>query len=65
MVYMCLFGSGKLLLHQPGVGVVLLVGSVICAFLLYHSVIRNFKVEPEEALSGTPDWVETPVTSSH
>jgi Na+/proline symporter len=65
MVYMCLFGTGKLLLHEPGIGVALLVGSAICAFLLYHSVIRNFKVESEEALSGTPDWVETPVTSGH
>ncbi len=65
MVYMCLFGTGKLLLHEPGIGLVLLVGSAVCAFLLYHSVIRNFKVESEESLSGTPDWVETPVGPAH
>jgi hypothetical protein len=65
MVYMCLFGTGKLLLHEPGIGVALLAGSAICAFLLYHSVIRNFKVESEEAISGTPDWVETPVGRAH
>jgi Na+/proline symporter len=65
MVYMCLFGTGKLLLHSPGLGVLLLVGSAICAVLLYQSVIRNFKVESQEEVGGTPDWLETPAISSH
>ena len=35
MVYLALFGMGKLLFKQPGLGAVLLVGSAICAVLLY------------------------------
>jgi solute:Na+ symporter, SSS family len=49
MIYMCLFGAGKLLLHQPGTGSLLLVGSVICAVLLYRGVVRNFAAEPQES----------------
>src|SRR5271157_718185 len=47
MVYMCLFGAGKLLLHKPATGVLLLVGSAACAVLLYRSVVQNFAVEPQ------------------
>lgn len=36
MVYLCLFGTGKILLHQPATGILLLVGSAICAVLLYR-----------------------------
>jgi solute:Na+ symporter, SSS family len=46
MVYLCLFGTGKLLLHQPGVGTLLLIGSGICAALLYRGVVQNFASEP-------------------
>ena len=35
MVYLALFGMGKILFKQPGLGAVLLVGSAICAVLLY------------------------------
>ncbi len=49
MVYSCLFGTGKLLLHQTGAGVMLLLIAVISAGLLYRAVIRNFKMEPDEA----------------
>ncbi len=47
MVYMCLFGTGKILLHQPAMGILLLVGSAICAVLLYRGVVQNFKVESQ------------------
>ncbi len=48
MVYTCLFGTGKLLLHQATTGVLLLMISAISAALLYRVVIRNFKIEPDE-----------------
>jgi solute:Na+ symporter, SSS family len=35
MVYLALFGMGKLLFKEPGIGAVLLVGSAVCAVLLY------------------------------
>jgi hypothetical protein len=58
MVYLCLFGTGKILLHQPATGILLLVGSAICAVLLYRGVVQNFKVESQEASSGVPNWIE-------
>ena len=61
MVYMCLFGTGKILLHQPATGILLLVGSAICAVLLYRGVVQNFKVESQES-SSVPDWIETSAT---
>jgi Na+/proline symporter len=48
MVYTCLFGTGKLLLHQAGVAALLLLIAAISAVLLYRLVIRNFKMEPDE-----------------
>jgi len=45
MIYLCLFGAGKMLLHQFAVGSALLVGSAICAVMLYRGVVRNFAVE--------------------
>ena len=65
MVYTCLFGTGKILLHQPAIGTVLLVVSAICAFLLYHRVVLNFAVESQEPEGSVPDWVETPATTEH
>ena len=41
MVYLALFGLGKLILNQPGLGIGLLVGSLICAFLLYKEQSRR------------------------
>jgi Na+/proline symporter len=35
MVYLALFGLGKLIMKQPGLGALLLVGSAACAVLLY------------------------------
>ncbi len=56
MVYMCLFGAGKVLLHQPVSGAVLLIGSSICAVLLYRGVVQNFKAEPQEEETSAPNW---------
>ena len=61
MVYMCLFGTGKMLLHQPATGILLLLGSAACAVLLYRGVVQNFKVEPPET-SGVTNWIESPGT---
>ena len=63
MIYMCLFGAGKLLLHQPATGSLLLVGSAGCAVLLYRSVVQNFAVEPQQVSSGVPNRIETAPTS--
>ncbi len=65
MVYSCLFGTGKLLLHQPLVGLVLLVVSAICAWFLYRRVVVNFAVEAQEPEGSVPDWVETPAAPGH
>ena len=65
MVYLCLFGTGKILLRQPAIGVVLLIGSAICATLLYRNVVQNFRTEPEEAPDELPCWTEASATSVH
>jgi len=49
MVYLCLFGTGKLLLGQPTIGTLLLAGSLVCALLLYRVVVRSFTIEPDSA----------------
>jgi Na+/proline symporter len=41
MVYLALFGIGKLVLKQPGLGAALLVGSVVCAVVLYKEQSRR------------------------
>jgi hypothetical protein len=35
MVYLALFGAGKIIFRQPSVGLMMLVGSAVCAFVLY------------------------------
>ncbi len=52
MIYLCLFGTGKLLLRQFAVGWLLLAGSAVCTVLLYRGVVRNFAVEPEGAVTS-------------
>ena len=47
MIYTCLFGTGKLLLHQAMIGTLLLAGSAVSALLLYRLVVRNFRIEPD------------------
>ena len=63
MVYMCLFGTGKLLLHEPVTGWLLLAGSAICAVLLYRGVVRNFAVEPLKGSGSLPNRMGTAPTS--
>ena len=65
MVYACLFGTGKILLHQPGWGVVLLGISGVSAWVLYQRVVRNFATEAQEPMGSVPEWVETPATPGH
>jgi Na+/proline symporter len=45
MVYLCLFGTGKILLHQPGLGVVLLALSGLSAWALYRNFVSSFANE--------------------
>ncbi|HWR16143.1 MAG TPA: sodium:solute symporter family protein [Terriglobales bacterium] len=48
MVYMALFGIGKLLMKEPGLGALLLVGSAVCAALLYaDQTARRWGAEQE------------------
>lgn len=65
MVYLCLFGTGKILLRQPGQGTVLLVGSVICGVLLYSNIKKNFLHEAQEPAGEVPSWAEVPATLLH
>ncbi len=41
MVYLALFGTGKVLLKQPVMGALLLLGAVVCAVLLYLDQSRR------------------------
>jgi uncharacterized sodium:solute symporter family permease YidK len=43
MIYMCLFGTGKLLLHQAATGWLLLAGSAVCAVLLGLRLGKTWK----------------------
>ena len=47
MVYLCLFGTGKLLLHQPALGVTLLALSAVAAIALYRTFVTSFNQEPD------------------
>ncbi len=49
MVYLCLFGTGKLLLHQPALGLTLLTLSALSAVALYRSFVAGFNEEPDLA----------------
>ena len=35
MIYLALFGAGKVIFHQAGLGLTMLVGSAVCAIILY------------------------------
>jgi Na+/proline symporter/TM2 domain-containing membrane protein YozV len=54
MVYLALFGLGKLILNQPGFGIVLLIASIVCATLLYF----------EQSSRGWGAEQDAPVTAS-
>ena len=51
MIYCCLFGTGKVLLHQTAQGALLLIISIAAALLLYRTIVRNFTAEPVERSS--------------
>jgi Na+/proline symporter len=52
MVYLCLFGTGKLLLHQPVLGFTLLALSALSAIALYRNFVAGFTKEPDTTLHG-------------
>jgi hypothetical protein len=41
MVYLALFGTGKILFRQPGLGALLLLGAVVAGFVLYREQSRR------------------------
>ncbi len=47
MVYLCLFGTGKLILHQPTLGFTLLALSALSAIALYRNFVASFQNEPD------------------
>jgi len=49
MVYAALFGVGKILLHQPAKGAVLLVVAVVSAWLLYRDIQKGWGAEGSAA----------------
>jgi solute:Na+ symporter, SSS family len=53
MVYLCLFGTGKMILNQPFSGLMLLLGSGLCAGLLYGEISRRWGVEDFDAAIST------------
>jgi hypothetical protein len=57
MVYLCLFGTGKLLLRQPAQGAILLTLSALSAIALYRNFVAGFNKEPDVA-ARTPVSVE-------
>jgi Na+/proline symporter len=59
MVYLCLFGTGKLLLHQRALGLTLLTLSALSAMALYRAFITGFNLEPDRA-ADTAGIVEQP-----
>ena len=55
MVYLALFGLGKVLFKQPGLGIVLLLGSAVCAVLLYlDQSSRGWGAEQDGELPPLP-----------
>jgi Na+/proline symporter len=57
MVYLALFGLGKVILHQMGLGIALLVGSVLCAVLLYMEQSRRGWGAEQKESSATMEHV--------
>ena len=53
MIYLALFGAGKFILNQRGLGLLMLAGSAICAFVLYkEQSARNWGAGPAETESN-------------
>ncbi|MFB3917951.1 MAG: sodium:solute symporter family protein [Terriglobales bacterium] len=53
MVYLALFGTGKLVLKDPGLGAALLAVAVLCAWLLYREIsLRWAQERPQDVVAG-------------
>jgi Na+/proline symporter len=60
MVYLALFGAGKFILHQQGLGLLMLAVSAACALLLYREQsARNWGAGPAEAADLNADVAAT------
>jgi Na+/proline symporter len=46
MIYLALFGTGKFLLHEATLGLVLLAASIVCAVVLYRTIKNRWSTEP-------------------
>lgn len=57
MVYLALFGTGKLLLHEPTSGIVMLACATISAVLLYRTIKRRWSAETVGDDAGVPAQV--------
>ena len=55
MVYAALFGVGKLILLEPGIGLVLLFLSAACAMALYRDIASRSWNEPDQP-EETMQW---------
>ncbi|MGZ4819854.1 MAG: hypothetical protein ACXVZJ_14590, partial [Terriglobales bacterium] len=59
MVYLALFGLGKLILNQPVLGIALLAGSAVCAFALHKEQSRRgWGAETEQAAERAREAVK-------
>ena len=58
MVYLCLFGTGKLLLHQPVLGATLLTLSALSAIALHRTFVASFTEEPDVTANPAAAVVE-------
>jgi len=58
MVYLVLFGTGKLLLHHPAQGTILLALATLSALALYRNFVAGFTKEPDVAAKSVPTMVE-------
>jgi hypothetical protein len=52
MVYLALFGAGKIILNQAALGLALLAGAAACALLLYREIFRRWGAETAAADSA-------------
>ena len=51
-VYLVLFGTGKLILHEEGIGALLLCAGAVCGFLLYLDISRRWRSETAAHMPG-------------
>jgi SSS family solute:Na+ symporter len=53
MVYATLFGIGKVILQQPGLGVALLAGAAVCAWMLWRDIQKGWGAEGPAKARGS------------